>query len=477
MHDLDVQIRDYIDATSQPLTIDDILYLSVGEEPVRPITQRTPRKTWNRGWLTAAAVAALVLITLGVTTLLVRATSVEPAAPTLPTTTIAVPETPVDVPGTTLIVGPPDRQGPPFRDANPGSVEWTQVDLDPYVSGFAGAPLTVQRDIDGYVISGNGVLTYSQDGRTWTTDPLSPELAEYQAFTSSGEWAVAGTGEWQQRQTDSRVLLRSDGAQWHEVDLPGAESSWPELPIVSGTSTLVRQGGTGQNFWVSTADGPFEMYEAPWDWPQTTDGEVSGLTILAAPDGGFVALTTYNGVHPDDSDLADGERDPSSALISAEIWTSPDGIVWTNNGAPGFLAADAISRSIYVTIRPHLGELLASATYNGAERRDTGNTVLGDYTSTNGLHWAPVPGPDATRVAESECWIHTMNMGYICASIRIEPETMFELQLSKDGETWVDINMPEVDFESYGFVGGAAYGGVGDILFLNYGDTWIGLFE
>jgi len=471
MRDLDIQIHDYIEATSEPLAVDDIRNAAVGAGPVRPIIRRQTEKPHTRGWLITGAAAALVLLMFGIMPLVSRGESAGPPA-VIPTVSSipTVPEAPV-------VEGSTDRQGPPFKDANPGAVEWIQVELDPYVAGFAGAPLSVQRDIDGYVISGNGVLTYSHDGRSWTTEPLSPELAGYQAFTSRGQWAVAGTGEWQQTTADSRVLLRSDGTRWHRVDLPGSDSSWPGLPIVSGTSSLVPQGGAEDSFWVSVGDGPFEMHDAPWDWPPTTAGGHSSVTIVAAPDGGFVALVTYYGIHPDDSGLADNERDPSSTLRFAELWTSPDGIRWDNNGLPGFLAPDAVNRSLTVTIRSHGDELVASASYNGAERRDTGETVLGDYTSRNGLDWVRSAGTDSTGEPESECWIQTMNMGYICASIQTEPVMMFEFVLSTDGETWVDVNLPEIDYESYGFVGGAAHGGVGDILFLSYGDLWIGLFE
>lgn len=471
MRDLDIQIHDYIEATSEPVALDEVWNVAVGAGPVRPLTRREEEKPRNRGWLITGAAAALVLLIFGIVPFVSFDESTRPPA-VIPTVS-----TMITVPESRVVEGSTDRQGPPFKDANPGAVEWIQIELDPYVDGFAGAPPTVQRDIDGYVISGNGVLTYSHDGRSWTTDPLSPELAGYQAFTSRGQWAVAGTGEWQQSTTDSRVLLRSDGTRWRRVDLPDSESSWPELPIVSGTSSLVPQGGAEGSFWVSNGDGPFQMHDAPWDWPPATAGGYSSVGIVAAPDGGFVALVTYYGIHPDDSELADNERDASSTLRFAELWTSPDGVLWDNNGLPGFLAADALNRSLNVTIRSHGDELVASASYNGGERRDTGQTVLGNYTSRNGIDWAPSSGIDPTDFGESECWVHTMNMGYICASIRTEPETMFEILLSTDGETWVDVNLPEIDYESYGFVGGAGHGGVGDILFLSYGDMWIGLFE
>jgi hypothetical protein len=85
MHDLDIQIRDYIDATSDPLTIDDILYAPIGAELVRPLRQRRPRFRWNRGWGIAAA--AFVLITVGLLPLLFSGESDQPAGTTIPVST------------------------------------------------------------------------------------------------------------------------------------------------------------------------------------------------------------------------------------------------------------------------------------------------------------------------------------------------------------------------------------------------------
>jgi hypothetical protein len=482
MHDLDIQIREYIDATSDPLTVDDVWYMAVGDTAVRPMTQRPRPKVSGRGTLIAGAAAAVVLIAVGLLPFLLRGGSVEPSATTIPTQIIISNPTtiPPSVPkeeSTATTVAPAvvdsssDRQGPPFKSIDLDRVEWTQIDLDPYVPGFAASPNTVYRDIDGYLISGNGVLTFSTDGRNWTTDPLSPELAEYQAFGSKGEWAVAGTGEWQQRPSDTRVLLHSDGLQWNVVDLPGSEGGWPEFPIVSGASTLVPQGGADQDFWVSVAGGPFEPQDTPWDLPRDMLDGHPDATILAAPDGGFIALLTVVDVHPDDRNLPDRARD-NSTLTWAELWASPDGIEWQNQGLPGFLAEDSIGRSLLVSVRSHGGTLVSSVYSANAERRDTGETLLGDHKSTNGLAWTP-----ESANPNSECWIQTMNMGYLCAGMTSEPETAFELSLSTDGDTWATIEPPEIDFESYGFVGGASHGGVGDLLYLSFGDMWIGHFE
>jgi hypothetical protein len=205
----------------------------------------------------------------------------------------------------------------------------------------------------------------------------------------------------------------------------------------------------------------------------------SDTTILAAPDGGFIALTTVTDVHPDDRDLPDDQRD-NSTLTWAELWTSPDGIAWQNQGVPGLLAEDAIGRSLVVSVRSQVGALVWSVYSANAERRDTGETLLGNFTSTNGLAWTPGsigPDPSTADIDSSECWIHTMNMGYLCAGWAMEGEEAVELWLSTDGDAWATIEPPEIDFESYGFIGGSAVGGVGDLLYVSFGDMWIGHFD
>jgi hypothetical protein len=65
MYDLDVQIRDYIDATSAPLTVDEVLHVPVGDEPVRPFTPRGGGRRPLTGWLVAGAAAAIVVLVIG----------------------------------------------------------------------------------------------------------------------------------------------------------------------------------------------------------------------------------------------------------------------------------------------------------------------------------------------------------------------------------------------------------------------------
>lgn len=65
MYDLDVQIRDYVDATSAPLTVDEVLHVPVGDEPVRPFAPRGGGRRPLTGWLVAGAAAAIVVLVIG----------------------------------------------------------------------------------------------------------------------------------------------------------------------------------------------------------------------------------------------------------------------------------------------------------------------------------------------------------------------------------------------------------------------------
>ena len=63
MSDLDVQIREYIDAVSRPLTIDDV-EVPMGDGHVRPLKPLPPRRGVRRRWGVAAAGAAVVFVVL-----------------------------------------------------------------------------------------------------------------------------------------------------------------------------------------------------------------------------------------------------------------------------------------------------------------------------------------------------------------------------------------------------------------------------
>ena len=61
MRDLDVQIREYFDEVTYPVTIEDVFFAAAEEEPVRPIERLRPVHR-RRPWMTAAVAAAIIIL-------------------------------------------------------------------------------------------------------------------------------------------------------------------------------------------------------------------------------------------------------------------------------------------------------------------------------------------------------------------------------------------------------------------------------
>jgi hypothetical protein len=96
MQDLDSQIRDYLDATSDPLTADDVLYQRIGDDTVRPIiTRKQGPQSWS-GRLVVALAAAAVVSALVAVPIMLRRGPVEPIGNTV-TTAIASTTTPKEL--------------------------------------------------------------------------------------------------------------------------------------------------------------------------------------------------------------------------------------------------------------------------------------------------------------------------------------------------------------------------------------------
>jgi hypothetical protein len=481
------QVRDGYTAIVEdqaPVTLDEIMHRA---GPIGPVPTEQPlskARSWKRPVLVASAAAAAVILLIGVPLLVSRT----PDGPTAPanqespspvegtsedgaTTDVSVTsenegeEAPVTTVPPVVAEVPADRQGPPFAPVDLDSLYWTKVDLDP-VAGEGYTWARVERDIDGYVISGNGRLLFSRDARTWSTDPISPELADYSAFRSEGQWALGGTGDFNLKGD----LLRSDGSQWRQVDLPASGDAWPQMPVVSGTSVLASTSDDS-GFWVSNDDGPFEFVEAPWVWPEDMLDPWTNAPIVAAPDGGFVALVTVNDVHPNE------RNDPgdTQTLTMAELWTSPDGLAWQNHGLPTIVPNNALGRRpVVINVQSDPNHILVSRSLDGT---DAGNQYL---TSTNGLDWenegATYPTGTGVPGAYTECRTSTGNFGYFCGHWGYSGDSGFIPWLSTDNESWQKLDPPEIDFEAYD-VDGPTSGAVGDVIFVGYGDIWIGQFR
>jgi hypothetical protein len=200
MHELDAQIREYIDATSDPLNVEDIWHSPVGTAPVRPIDERrTEPKRWNRGWVIAGVAAAAVLVTVGILPLLVGGDTLSPTATTIPT------PVPTTTPGpvlTTIPVVEPTTVDDALTRGASVAVEWTMA---------------------------TGALP------TWNLSSVVPIVTNGSSFLG-----VLDTGE-DNALGDVGTMVRSvDGVSWDEVASPielidlGSHS-----PIAAGTHYLL----------------------------------------------------------------------------------------------------------------------------------------------------------------------------------------------------------------------------------------------
>lgn len=363
MSDLDMQIREYIDATSQPLTIDDV----VGE-PIGLIAGSATQR--SRAWAVAVASAALVLVVLGVLPWLLRSPGVdEPAGPP-PSPSVSTPEaTDPEIPMTS--VPEPTSPAPGETDASgtfgqpvpvltvldvpPG---WTRVSHNETV-------FPTGSSIDVVTAGGPGLVAFgstcdrerrdcelaswtSGDGLVWELHPIGGQGQIVDAV--SGDLGLVAVGissmvvdadaEPPTQSCVPAVWFSENGVSWEPV----STVSHPNNAFDSGTGSscslfvngvtnlegrLVAVGyamGTATAVWVSD-DGH--------DWRRVAeDGGVWGRPGDAWLEDVFVVgnrLIATGG----ECNTADVGVD--AAVCYGAAWTSTDeGTTWTRVDQPGF---------------------------------------------------------------------------------------------------------------------------------------------
>ena len=445
-------------------------------EPVTPIPMPDDAgRRGGRGWLVAVGAGAAAILVAGlVPFLLSSSTDGEPGDTAVTTSSVApsttVPDESAPIESTTI----PTTAGESNPSAAPviaavetsvGRLVWTK-----YEGTGAGIP-HVQLDIDGYIIGGLGdSLLFSDDGTNFTTVPSSPVLTDRRVFRSDGKWALTGQSMWESS-GEARDLLRSNGTEWVKVDLAGVDVPWPDIPLQSGDVVVVPNHSDGdEGFWVSTNDGPFAFVEPPWVWPEDTIDPRFDHTILAAPDGGFVALLWVSDAHPDNRDLPDDQRDNAS-LVWAELWTSSNGLEWENHGLPAFIASELITTRTIVEFERADDRLFATL-----HPVDCCGGPLGVYSSTNGLDWQPdVPPSDGiegvNRPTQDEYpGLQVTNFGYLDVERRQVSDSVTEtiFWISIDGQTWEEIRPP---LEQDGLFRNVYSGnGIGDLIYATFID-------
>ncbi len=418
MPDLDMQIREYIDATSQPLTIDEVVGERIGLT-AGPATQR------SRAWAVAIASAAVVLLIVGVVPWLLRSPGVdEPVGPSSSTSVSTPeatdPETPLTpVPGpTTSAPGETDASvtfGQPapvltVLDAPPG---WTRVSHDETV-------FPTGSSIDVVTAGGPGLVAFgstcdrerkncelaawtSGDGLVWELHPIGGKGQIVDAV--SGDSGVVAVGISQtivdadtEPPTEScapAVWFSESGVSWEPV----STVSHPNNAFDSGTGSscgltingvanldgrLVAVGyamGTATAVWASD-DGH--------DWRRLAeDDEVWGRPGDAWLEDVFVVgnrLIATGG----DCNTADVGVD--AAVCYGAAWTSTDeGTTWTRVDQPGFYGPPDQDR-----VRGYLGfgattvwhdQLLSLATACSTYTEDPTDCVPVAWTTPDGITW------------------------------------------------------------------------------------------
>ena len=492
--DLKYQVRDYtarVMDSVEPLSMTEILERPIGDGAVRPVVRRSYSNNRRTNVLAAigAAIAVTALVVIAVLIGSSTSAPIEPVPPadTTPPTTLPI-EEPQQVDPVLLMpetLDPESRESEtlveaeiyPVADTLTATTPMGQLVWNLYLGDGAGIP-SVQADIDGYVMSGFGdEMLFSKHGVTWTTTPGDTGLEGYRVFRPEGDWALAGDSMFQSSGS-SRDLLRSDGERWVKVEFEGQADDWPQIPLESGNVLVVQE--SDDDLQVSTNGGAFQHVAAPWSFPADTDDPTFNTTMVAIADGGFAAYIEMADAHPNNRDLADNERDNAS-LIFAEVWTSPDGVNWTNHNLPTFLDPGDINKRLGLGVEEKDGELRASV---GAV--DYGGAATREYTSTDGLTWRRTSAPDSTpieanRPATQEYRVlQTTDLGYIDSETEYRDDRIaMRYWLSSDGITWEEIPgiaIPD-DFDA----AAASVGAVGSILFAGFGGdssaVWVGHFE
>jgi hypothetical protein len=309
MPELDTQIREYIDATSQAISIDQLYEQELslaGHQDLdsrRLVETRTGHggrtiKTLGstrRGLLVAAAVMALVLVVFGILNWSAGDVAVDPMepAPESPTTTLIDPERPE-----TFLPQPLD--GTNFELVWTISDSATEVLPDapiPY-DGIGGS------SVEGYHWLYPGYsIWWSDDGVNWRTD--NDELAAQRLFFEPlyGEVALAeGVGS-----TPNHVLVRRVNDSLQPIPLPEA----PGLRLQEHERAFDGRGAPVQSGDTILVPGSDREVDPDEEWPIagwiSYDRGATFTTIalpypignaIALPQGGFALYPTSDTDRP-----------------------------------------------------------------------------------------------------------------------------------------------------------------------------------
>lgn len=176
--------------------------------------------------------------------------------------------------------------------------------------------------------------------------------------------------------------------------------------------------------------------------------------LLAVPDGGFAAVVVDYG----------WEESQTNPPVQPTLWTSADGISWTDHRIPEFAVDDVLQ----IDVRSSDDGLLATVV--------TGSDDTSTYVSTNALDWEPVDLPFPAWFQEFET-----DFGIV---VNAMPQSRELFWVSTDGgSVWYEVEGPPGSHEPSG-AGYAGGGAAGDLLYVSVGSEspggrtlWIGRFE
>lgn len=347
------QYCEFVDELHGPIAPTDMVY--------RPSeTLATPRRG-NGGWAAIGA-AAVVIVAFGGVAVLSMLQSESPVSDTVPAVEIpitAVPTTTAqdDAPVSTTVPEATATAQPtvpsaaavpaiqPFIVTGELDVDWilptgrTPDSIDSYESGE-------------YLKVGEGGVYRSNNGIAWSFErlPAGPDWVSH-----DGEWAAFYQGYY------VGVLVRMTDGEWVPVERPSqADQSgswvWETASVAVSGDILIVPGGPGQlgprgehgpdprSIWRIEADGPWELIGQSFG-----DTYAGDRTIEENPSGGFLydnptdgnSYISDNGSEWkiggrtevqvwNDGDLFPGlEYSFRGSPDDIQVWTSPDGIIWT----------------------------------------------------------------------------------------------------------------------------------------------------
>lgn len=449
MPDLDVQIRAYLDATSEPLTVDDVLFVPVGDTAVRPITHRTVgRRRW-RGWLVAGVAAAVLLVVLGLLPFLLHGGSIEPAGTTIPTPTTTLAPTNIDAesadnpvppsPATSIADTPDDATTTPAA----GSFAWEIIDKTQIPP-----------------VEWPGQMGHTESGyfqwvscETLRSTGGAPPLSELWSTDQGRFWSrsTVPCDDWvfpvanmlvRDSLTEDAAYISSDGIDWSLLTESGpsdgiAGGAEPGSDLWHGSENGYSPGAL---IWEIDDIGVMYDFSMPWDI-----GFYAPTGWLFEFDNGLTAISRCC--------QQDWLRNPM-------VRHSADNHVWANIALPAFLEQGFDQSPDWWSAFAHQDGIAVASLSNGTETRL--------WRTTDGLEWNDVTPDSITDGgvwAAGDVWVQ----GLALFSNNMSGD---HFNISTDGLTWTPVEIPPLARSAQGVIRVA-----GNKIFVFGGNQLIGTYK